>query len=87
MSPTNNISTTILERPLKGHAHMNHLRSPMTGVPATPYSPYMPYTPLTPMTPSRLVTREERKRAKKEEGRRVLTEEDRVVEEDEMWGM
>ncbi|MCJ1354971.1 MAG: hypothetical protein MMC33_004961 [Icmadophila ericetorum] len=87
MSPTNNISTTILERPVKGTAHLNHLRSPLTGVPQTPYSPYMPYTPLTPMTPSRLVTREERKRTKKEEGRRVLTEADRVVEEDEMWGM
>jgi hypothetical protein len=38
------------------------------------------------MTPSRLVTREERKRMKKQEGRRVLTAEDAVPEEDDMWG-
>lgn len=60
--------------------------APSSAVPATPYSPYMPQTPLTPMTPSRLVTREERKRMKKEQGRRVLTQEDAVPEEDAMWG-
>ena len=63
------------------------LRAPGTGVPSTPYSPfYFPQTPLTPMTPSRLVTREERKRAKKEEGRRVATEQDAVITEEDMWG-
>ena len=60
--------------------------TPRTGVPMTPYSPYMPFTPLTPMTPSRLVTRAERKQKAKEEGRRVLTQEDRVEEEGDMWG-
>ena len=60
--------------------------TPRTGVPMTPYSPYMPFTPLTPMTPSRLVTRAERKQKAKEEGRRVLTEIDRVEEEGDMWG-
>jgi len=52
----------------------------------TPYSPYMPFTPLTPMTPSHLVTKQERKRKEKEEGRRVATMEDAVVEEADMWG-
>ena len=76
------IKATVLESkaPNKG------LRTPGTGVPMTPYSPYMPRTPLTPMTPSRLVTREERRRAKKEEGRRVPTIEDAVEEEADMWG-
>lgn len=60
--------------------------TPRTGVPMTPYSPYMPFTPLTPMTPSRLVTRAERKQKAREEGRRVLTQEDRVEEEGDMWG-
>jgi len=45
----------------------------------------MPFTPLTPITP-RLVTREERKRREKGEGRRVLSAEDRVLEEEEIWG-
>lgn len=46
----------------------------------------MPFTPLTPITPSRLVTREERKRRGKEEGRRVATIDDAVEEEADMWG-
>ena len=46
----------------------------------------MPFTPLTPMTPSRLVTKQERKKREKEEGRRVATVEDAVIEESEMWG-
>lgn len=90
MHPTNynserapeNIKATILESRAPGHG----LRTPRTGVPMTPYSPYMPYTPLTPMTPSRLVTREERKRREKEEGRRVVTVEDAVLEEPDAWG-
>ena len=75
------IKATVIET----KARNQHLRTPQTGVPMTPYSPYMPYTPLTPMTPSRLVTREERKRREKEEGRRVITEEDAVVEEADTW--
>lgn len=82
--PPSTIKATVLERKLPGHGH--NLRTPQTGVPATPYSPYMPFTPLTPMTPSRLVTREERKRRGKEEGRRVATIDDAVEEEGDMWG-
>lgn len=81
--PVSMIKATVLEHRVgKGGG----LRAPGTGVPATPYSPYMPFTPLTPMTPSRLVTREERKRREREEGRRVVTVEDRVDEEGDMWG-
>lgn len=81
--PSSTIKATVLER----KAPNNHsLRTPQTGVPMTPYSPYMPFTPLTPMTPSRLVTREERRKREKEEGRRVVTVEDAVEEEGDMWG-
>ena len=80
--PESTIKATVLET--KGANH--GLRTPRTGVPITPYSPYMPFTPLTPMTPSRLVTREERKRKGKEEGRRVMTTEDAVIEEPDAWG-
>lgn len=77
------IKATVLERKVHNN---NSLRTPLTGVPMTPYSPYMPFTPLTPMTPSRLVTKEERKKQKKEEGRRVATINDAVQEESDMWG-
>ena len=80
--PPSTIKATVLERKVPNQS----LRTPQTGVPMTPYSPYMPFTPLTPMTPSRLVTREERKRREKEEGRRVVTVEDAVEEESDMWG-
>ncbi len=80
--PPSMIKATVLERKVPNHS----LRTPATGVPQTPYSPYMPFTPLTPMTPSRLVTREERKRRGKEEGRRVATIDDAVEEETDMWG-
>ena len=80
--PPSMIKATVLE----SKPHNRHLEGPRTGVPTTPYSPYMPFTPLTPMTPSRLVTREERKRKEKEEGRRVVTIDDKVEEESEMWG-
>jgi hypothetical protein len=82
--PVSQIRNTEITRPDPGR-----LRAPGTAgmMPSTPYSPfYMPQTPLTPMTPSRLVTREERKRAKKEEGRRALTADDMVVNEEDMWG-
>ena len=80
--PPSMIKATVLER----KAPACGLRTPAIGVPQTPYSPYMPFTPLTPMTPSRLVTREERKRKEKEEGRRVATIDDAVQEEPDMWG-
>ena len=80
--PPSTIKATVVE----SKPHNQHLSGARTGVPMTPYSPYMPFTPLTPMTPSRLVTREERKRKEKEEGRRVATIADKVEEESEMWG-
>ncbi|KAL6717552.1 hypothetical protein ACLMJK_005467 [Lecanora helva] len=80
--PPSMIKATVLERKVPNTS----LRTPATGVPQTPYSPYMPYTPLTPMTPSRLVTKEERKKRGKEEGRRVATIDDAVQEEPDMWG-
>ncbi|KAI9838299.1 MAG: hypothetical protein M1819_005567 [Sarea resinae] len=55
------------------------------GLPQVPYSPYMPMTPMTPVTP-RLVTRQERRMRERERGRRLATqEEDLVEDEDEMW--
>lgn len=80
--PPSTIKATVLE----SKPHNQHPAGPRTGVPMTPYSPYMPFTPLTPMTPSKLVTREERKRKEKEEGRRVATAVDKVEEESELWG-
>ncbi|GAM82313.1 hypothetical protein ANO11243_002920 [Dothideomycetidae sp. 11243] len=74
-SPT---KTTYLER--RG----NFAGGPRTGV-ATPYSPYMPFTPLTPVTP-RLISRQERRQMQRDKGRRVMVEEDRVIDENEMWG-
>lgn len=79
--PPSMIKATVLERKAP---NIQSLRTPMTGVPMTPYSPYMPHTPLTPMTPSRLVTRAERRRREKEEGRRVATIDDAVEEEADM---
>ena len=80
--PPSTIKATVVEsKPTN-----QYLGAPRTGVPMTPYSPYMPFTPLTPMTPSRLVTKQERKRREKEEGRRVATVEDAVEEEGDMWG-
>lgn len=71
--------TTILERPERPQY------GPRTGMP-TPYSPYMPFTPVTPITPSRMVTKQERKRKNKENGLRVLAEDDMVKSDEEMWG-
>ena len=82
-NPPDTIKATVLERKAP---KQSSLRTPRTGVPMTPYSPYMPFTPLTPMTPSRLVTRQERKKREKEEGRKVVTVEDAVLEEPDAWG-
>lgn len=81
--PASTIKATVLERKAPDRRVPY---TPRTGVPSTPYSPYMPFTPLTPMTPSRLVTKQERKRREKEEGRRVATIDDAVEEEADMWG-
>lgn len=60
--------------------------TPRTGM-ATPYSAYMPTVPVTPVTPY-LTSRAERKQRAKESRalRGAITEEDRVVDDDEMWG-
>jgi len=70
--------TTVLERntPLSPG-----LRTPWTAG-AAPYSPYQPFTPVMPVTP-RLVTKDDRKRAKKAEGRGPVRE--LVKTEDELW--
>ena len=70
-------------------ARRDHLGvGPRTGQ-ATPYSPYMPYTPVTPVTP-RLTSRAERKQREREErragGMGVVTEEEAVRGEKELWG-
>lgn len=62
------------------------LLQPKTGVPQTPYSPYMPFTPMTPITPGRLMTKEDMKRKKKKEGLKVLSEDDMVMSDEDMWG-
>ena len=59
--------------------------APRTGVPQTPYSAYMPFTPMTPITPGRLVTKEEMKRNKKQQGMKVLSEDDMVKSDEDMW--
>ncbi|KIX96606.1 uncharacterized protein Z520_07872 [Fonsecaea multimorphosa CBS 102226] len=58
---------------------------PKTGVPQTPYSPYMPYTPMTPVTPRTLMTRKEMKKNRKKEGLKVLTEDDMVLSDEDLW--
>ncbi|KAJ5586859.1 uncharacterized protein N7459_002624 [Penicillium hispanicum] len=71
--------TTILERPTQQR------NGPITGVP-TPYSAYMPFTPVTPFTPGRMVNKRQRRREEKENGLRVLNEDDLVQGDDDMWG-
>lgn len=71
--------TTILERPVKNR------NGPITGMP-TPYSPYMPFTPVTPFTPGRTVTKHQRRRQERENGLRVLNEDDMVKDENDIWG-
>ena len=74
------VKTTFLE------ARQNKmLGTPRTGM-ATPYSPYMPFTPLTPVTPH-LASKAERKQRQKEEKaiRGVITEEDQVADDKELW--
>jgi hypothetical protein len=40
---------------------------------------------MTPVTPGRLVTKEDRKRAKKYGGTKVLSDDDMVKSDEEMW--
>jgi hypothetical protein len=71
--------TTVLERttPLSPSG----LKTPWSAG-AVPYSPYMPFTPLMPITPT-LVTKEDRKRKKKEVGRGPVLE--LIKSDDEIW--
>lgn len=71
--------TTVLERtsPLSPSG----LKTPWSAG-AVPYSPYQPFTPIMPITP-KLVTKEERKRKKKEEGRAPVLE--MIKSDDELW--
>ncbi|KAK4543001.1 hypothetical protein LTR36_005999 [Oleoguttula mirabilis] len=76
------VKTTFLDvKPKEGR-----LGVPGTAGLATPYSPYMPYTPLTPVTPH-LTSRVERRQRLREErrGQGVITEEDQVADEGEIW--
>jgi hypothetical protein len=59
---------------------------PKTGVPQTPYSPYMPFTPMTPITPRTLMSKKEMKANRKKEGLKVLSEDDMVLSDEDMWG-
>lgn len=75
------LRTTVLNR------RMDHLSmtTPKTGVPYTPYSPYMPFTPVTPVTPH-LVTKKERKQAKKWDGRKQHDRSDLVQSPKDIFG-
>ncbi|OAK96142.1 hypothetical protein IQ06DRAFT_49244 [Phaeosphaeriaceae sp. SRC1lsM3a] len=76
------IQTTVLDRRNDKLTAM----TPKTGVPFTPYSPYMPFTPITPVTPH-LVSKKERKRVEKVEGRRLAAlREDMVQSPKEIFG-
>jgi hypothetical protein len=61
------------------------MTTPKTGVPYTPYSPYMPFTPVTPVTPH-LVTKKERKQAKKWDGRKQAERGDLVQSPKDIFG-
>jgi hypothetical protein len=46
----------------------------------------MPFTPVTPFTPGRMVTKRERRREERENGLRVLNEDDLVKDDHDVWG-
>ncbi|KAH7380906.1 hypothetical protein BKA64DRAFT_713458 [Cadophora sp. MPI-SDFR-AT-0126] len=74
--------TTVLERNIKPNGpHTGGLKTPWSAG-AVPYSPYQPFSPMIPITP-RLVTKEERKQKKKEEGRTPVLE--MIKSEEELW--
>jgi len=77
------VKTTFLER---RNDRLGGGGGPRTAGVATPYSPYMPFTPLTPVTPH-LTSRAERQQKRKEERmvRGVITEEDAVADERDLW--
>jgi hypothetical protein len=79
---SNSTKTTVLERttPMSG-PHTGGLKTPWSAG-AVPYSPYQPFTPMMPITP-RLVTKEDRKKMKKMEGRAPAME--LVRSDDELW--
>ncbi|KAK0099447.1 hypothetical protein ONS95_004657 [Cadophora gregata] len=74
--------TTVLERNIKPNGpQTGGLKTPWSAG-AVPYSPYQPFSPMIPITP-RLVTKEERKQKKKEEGRTPVLE--MIKSEDDLW--
>jgi hypothetical protein len=75
--------TTVLERSpqLGGGPNTAGLKTPWSAG-AVPYSPYQPFTPMVPITP-RLVTKEDRKKMKKMQGRAPALE--MVASDDELW--
>ncbi|KAI9761507.1 MAG: hypothetical protein M4579_001017 [Chaenotheca gracillima] len=89
LSP-NQTKVTILERRPPGYGHSNmygnplaSARTPGTAGMPVPYSPYMPFTPITPIMTPRLITRDERKRRQREEGREIV--EEMVKDDGEIW--
>ncbi|RFU36196.1 hypothetical protein B7463_g26, partial [Scytalidium lignicola] len=74
--------TTVLERtsPLSPALHSG-MRTPWSAG-AAPYSPYQPFTPVMPITPT-LVTKADRKRAKKVQPRTPVLE--MIKSDDELW--
>ncbi|KAF2449602.1 hypothetical protein P171DRAFT_427781 [Karstenula rhodostoma CBS 690.94] len=75
------LRTTVLNR-RPDHLGIN---TPKTGVPYTPYSPYMPFTPVTPVTPH-LVTRKDRKAAKKWDAKKQAGRGDLVQSPKDIFG-
>jgi hypothetical protein len=80
---SNSTKTTVLERSpqLGGGPNTAGLKTPWSAG-AVPYSPYQPFTPMMPITP-RLVTKEDRKKMKKMQGRAPAME--LVRSDDELW--
>ncbi|KAB8302015.1 hypothetical protein EYC80_005468 [Monilinia laxa] len=82
LSPNLPTKTTVLERvPRDNGQKTGGLRTPFSGG-TVPYSPYQPFTPMMPITP-RLVTKEDRKRAKKTMPRTPVVELTRS--EEDIW--
>ncbi|QSZ35313.1 hypothetical protein DSL72_008182 [Monilinia vaccinii-corymbosi] len=82
LSPNLPTKTTVLERvPRHNGQKTGGLRTPFSGG-TVPYSPYQPFTPMMPITP-RLITKEDRKQAKKMMPRTPVVE--LIRSEEEIW--
>lgn len=92
LSPTSTsfptTKTTVLERVPRGNGQRTGglrtggLKTPFSGG-TVPYSPYQPFTPMMPITP-RLVTKEDRKRARRNVPKTPTVE--LVGGEEDVWG-